>query len=198
MKPIACVTTAFLLATTPSAAHALDRVLRAEVLVPAPPESVWAAWTTPGGVATFFAPAARIEPRVDGSYDILFEPGNPPGQQGAEGMRIVAFEPLERLAFTWNAPPSIPAIRAQRTLVEIALEPAPGGATRLRFTQSGWGRGADWDRAYDYFDQAWGAVVLPRMVHRFTHGPLDWVGDPEVKPLGSMQVTLEPSRPRGR
>jgi uncharacterized protein YndB with AHSA1/START domain len=170
-----------------------DRVLRTELTVDAPIDDVWRAWTTEEGVRTFFAPAGRIEPRVDGAYDIYFFPERPAGQRGAEGMRILAFEPPRRLVFTWNAPPDIPAVRAQRTTVEIALEPAGPARTKLRFTHAGWGEGPDWDKAYGYFDQAWNAVVLPRLVHRFARGPVDWARRPDLRPVtDTLRVALEP------
>jgi uncharacterized protein YndB with AHSA1/START domain len=175
----------------PVPAVAADRVLRAELTLPAPVEDVWKAWTTEEGVKTFFAPGAHIEPRVDGAYEIFFNPAGPPGQRGAEGMRVLAFEAPRRLAFTWNAPPAIPAIRGQRTMVVIELEAAGPRQTHLRFTHLGWGQGKDWDAAYAYFDQAWGAVVLPRLRHRFASGPLDWSTDLKLPPVApSLRLAL--------
>ena len=75
----------------------------------------------------------------------------------------------------------------------VVLEFAADGAsaTRVRFTQLGWGDGADWDKAFDYFDQAWGAVALPRLVHRFEKGPIDWKAPPTLAPVGvTMKRTL--------
>jgi uncharacterized protein YndB with AHSA1/START domain len=43
-----------------------DRILRAEMDIPAPVEQVWRAWTTEEGIRSFFAPAARVDLRVDG------------------------------------------------------------------------------------------------------------------------------------
>ena len=179
---------------TAMSAAAGDRVLRAEMVIAAPVEDVWKAWASEEGVKTFFAPGAHIEPRVDGAYEIFFNPAGEPGQRGAEGMRVLAFEPPRRLAFTWNAPPTLPAIRGQRTMVVVELAPETPARTRLRFTQLGWGEGADWDKAYEYFDHAWGAVVLPRLKLRFEKGPLDWAAAPKdlaaVAP--SLRLKLRP------
>lgn len=175
-----------------------DRVLRAEMVIAAPVQDVWNAWASEEGVKTFFAPGAHIEPRVDGAYEIFFNPKGEPGHRGADGMRVLAFEPPRRLAFTWNAPPTIPTIRGQRTMVVIELEPETGtpARTRLRFTQLGWGEGADWDQAYEYFDHAWGGVVLPRLKQRFEKGPLDWTAPPrELPPVAaSLRVALRPDQ----
>jgi uncharacterized protein YndB with AHSA1/START domain len=126
-----------------------------------------------------------LEPRVDGLYEILFNPEGEAGRRGAEDMRILAFEPPRRLAFTWNAPPDLPDVRAQRTMVVVTLEPQEDGHTRLRFAHIGWGEGGDWDRAYAYFDRAWRAVVLPRLVHRFKGGPVDWSRPPTLEPVAA-------------
>jgi hypothetical protein len=62
----------------------------------------------------------------------------------------------------------------------------------MRFTHLGWGEGEDWDKAYAYFDHAWGAVVLPRLRQRFEKGPLDWSAAPATLPpvAPSLRVSL--------
>jgi uncharacterized protein YndB with AHSA1/START domain len=174
----------------PSIAAAQERVLRAELDLPASPATVWNLWTTAEGLRSFFAPGARIEPVVDGDFEILFSPDAPKGQRGAEGLRVIGFEPESRFAFTWNAPNELPSIRAQRTVVEIRLKPTASG-THMTFLHWGWGLGPEWDKAYDYFDKAWGGFVLPSLVNRITAGPLDWKTPPALEPLpGSLKSSL--------
>ena len=176
---------------TNTVVDAQERALRAELDLAAPPQVVWNLWTTVEGIQSFFAPGARIEPKVDGAYEILFSPEKPKGQRGAEDLRIVAFEPATRLAFTWNAPQELPSIRAQRTVVEIRLAPTASGGTRLTFLHWGWGVGPDWDKAFDYFDKAWGGFVLPSLQNRIAKGPIDWKQPPSITPLpGSMKQRL--------
>jgi uncharacterized protein YndB with AHSA1/START domain len=168
-----------------------ERVLRAEVIVPAPVSEVWKAWTTNEGITTFFAPQGKVDLRVDGTYDIWFNPKGKPNERGAEGMRILDVDPERRFAFTWNAPPSIPSIRGRRTVVVLDFVPQGGRATKLTFTHLGWGEGPDWDKAYDYFDHAWGGFVLPSLVRRFEQGPIDWTSEVRPTPLaGSLKQTL--------
>jgi uncharacterized protein YndB with AHSA1/START domain len=181
-------------ALVPLAAHA-DRVLRTELVIDAPVETLWKLWTTEAGLTSFFAPGCRIEPRVDGAFEIYFNPAAAPGLRGAEGTRIVAFEPDARLAFTWNAPPSQPTVRAQRTIVELRFQPQSPGTTRIAFTHYGWGNGPEWDAAYDYFDKAWSTFVLPNLVWRVAHGPIDWKSVPQIKDPGdSLKLELVPKR----
>jgi uncharacterized protein YndB with AHSA1/START domain len=161
-----------LLFLLPLALFATERAIEAEIQVPAPPAEVWQAWTTSEGIRTFFAPDARVELRVDGPFEIFINPLAEPGQRGADGMRILAFQPERMLAFTWNAPPHLPAARAQRTHVVVRLFPAEGG-TRVTLHHDGWGEGGEWDQACHYFAQAWPAV-LGNLKKRFETGPLDW------------------------
>ena len=147
--------------------------------------------TTEEGLKTFFAPGAHVELKVDGAFEILFSPEAKPGQRGAEGMRILGLEPMRRFAFTWNAPPSIPDIRGQRTVVILEFEPVGADRTRVGFTQMGWGCGPSWDKAFDYFDQAWSAIVLPRFRYAMEVGPLDFGNVPKLKPVvGTMKTAL--------
>jgi uncharacterized protein YndB with AHSA1/START domain len=166
-----------------SLAHAQPRWLVAEFELKAPVEKAWNAWTTSQGIASFFAPAGSVDLRVDGLYEIYFHPAAQPGQRGAEGMRILDLEPMTRFAFTWNSPPSIPKIREQRTVVILDFAPLDANRTRVIFTQIGWGKGDDWDKAYDYFDRAWNEVVLPQFKYAMEVGPIDWHNRPVLKPI---------------
>jgi len=156
----------------------VERVIDSEVTVPAPIAEVWEAWTTEGGARTFFAPQCRIELRPGGAYEMLFDLAAEPGKQGGEGMIVLAIDPQRMLSFTWNAPPSLPAVRAQMTHVVVRLSETGTGDTHVTLRHDGWGTGGEWDAAFDYFSRAWSGVVLPRLKYRFAHGPVDWSDPP--------------------
>jgi uncharacterized protein YndB with AHSA1/START domain len=151
-----------------------DRIIREEIFVRATIDEVWDAWTTEPGIRAFFAPACNVELRVGGPYEILFDPDAPPGERGAEGMRILAFQPKTMLAFTWTAPPHLTEVRGQLTHVLVRLREREGKRTEVTLTHSGWGEGGQWDEAFEYFKRAWGQIVLPRLRYRFSVGPVDW------------------------
>jgi len=155
-----------------AAAPAAERAIELETTVPAPVAEVWTAWTTTAGIKTFFAPDARVELRVDGPFEIFINPLDEPGRRGADDMRILAFQEERMLAFTWNAPPHLPAARAQRTHVVVRLFPVEGG-TRVTLRHDGWGDGGEWDQAFAYFSKAWPGV-LANLRKRFETGPIDW------------------------
>jgi uncharacterized protein YndB with AHSA1/START domain len=159
-----------------------ERVLTGEIVVDANLEEAWAAWTTEAGIRSFFAPACNIVIQPDGPYEIFFMPDAEPGLRGGDGLKVTAVQPKQMLSFTWNAPPSLPAVRPQRTHVVIRFFPE-GDKTRVTLFHSGWGSGGQWDQAFEYFDSAWNDVVLPRMVWRFKHGPVDWEKPPSAEQL---------------
>ena len=142
-----------------------------ETEVAASVEDVWNAWTTVDGVKSFFAGGANIEPHPDGMYEIFFDPSQPAGHRGADGMRILIFEPNQRLAFTWNAPAKFPHARAQRTHVTISLKPIDATHTRVRLVHDGFGDSEEWKAVHEYFTKAWGEIVLPRLKARFEPKP---------------------------
>lgn len=160
-------------AALPAHVQAAERALVHEVTVAATPEQAWAAWTTRDGITSFFAPDAVIDARVGGAFHIHIDPDAPAGERGADDMRFMALQPPRMLSFDWNAPPSLPQVRAQRTFVVVRLEPVDATHTRVRLHHTGWGDGGEWDQAHAYFDRAW-PRVLANLKQRFEAGPVDW------------------------
>ncbi|TDP73264.1 SRPBCC family protein [Roseateles toxinivorans] len=158
---------------TGGSAAAAERSLDKEVVINASLDQAWAAWTTREGITSFFAPDAQIEARVGGAFHIYIDPGAMPGNKGADDMRFMALSPKRMLSFDWNAPPSLPEARQQRTFVVLRFEPVDEKQTRIKLHHTGWGDGGEWDKAYAYFDRAWGGV-LANLKARFETGPKDW------------------------
>lgn len=156
-----------------ASAGAAERSIDKEVVVAASVDEVWDAWTTRAGITSFFAPDARIDPKVGGAFEIYIDPLGAPGQRGADDMRFLALQPKKMLSFDWNAPPHLPAARQQRTFVVVRLEPVAEKRTRVTLHHTGWGDGGEWDKAYAYFDRAWSGV-LGNLKKRFDTGPMDW------------------------
>jgi len=99
----------------------MPRVIQKEVIVPASLAEVWNAWTTVRGVASFFAPKAKLELAIGGTYEMYFDPDAPPGSQGSEGCKVLSYLPQQMLSFDWNAPPQFPNVRKERTRLVILL-----------------------------------------------------------------------------
>jgi uncharacterized protein YndB with AHSA1/START domain len=151
-----------------------ERRIVKEVVVKAPAEAVWKAWTTSEGITSFFAPEAIVEPTPGGAFFIHMNPYGEPGMKGADDMRVLGVQENRMISFSWNAPPHLPEARKQRTFVIVRLIPATPGETRVRLTHTGWGDGGQWDQTYAYFDRAWGNV-LKNLEKRFEENkPFDW------------------------
>jgi uncharacterized protein YndB with AHSA1/START domain len=102
-----------------------------ELILPAPPERVWAALTRADQLAAWFGTRALVGALEPGAAIVFI-------WDGADGPRTITrgtievVEPPRRFAFRWRVGEAqVPATR-----VEFVLEPHPAG-TRLRLTESG-------------------------------------------------------------
>jgi uncharacterized protein YndB with AHSA1/START domain len=155
-----------------------DHTIRLEKTVDVPPDRAFEMWATEAGVRSFYAPAAHIDPRVGGRYEILFAPDKDPQglSHGTTGARILKYEPGRSLWFEWiafaadanlgaNAPPVVPRMERDEkplpTWVEIDLLPVDGrpGATRVRFAHHGFRTGGRWEESFAWFSKAWAGVL---------------------------------------
>ena len=159
--------------TAMTAASGAERAVDKQVVVAAPIEAVWQAWTSRDGIRSFFAPDAEIDARVGGAFHIHMDPLAEPGMKGADDMRFMALQRPTMLSFDWNAPTSLPEARKQRTFVVVRLADIDGRSTRVTLHHTGWGDGGEWDKTYAYFDRAWGAI-LGKLQASFVSGPVDW------------------------
>ena len=154
------------------------RVVQKEVKVNAPVEQVWNAWTTSDGASKFFAPEARIELALGGSYELYFDLKAPKGSRGSEGCKVLSFLPMEMLSFEWNAPPEFPEVRKEQmkkhTWVVVRFYPIEQNQTKVRLAHLGWREGQEWEKVFQYFMRAWD-IVLGRLEHTFATGkPINW------------------------
>jgi uncharacterized protein YndB with AHSA1/START domain len=150
--------------------------VKKSAMVSAAPQDVWAAWTTVEGATSFFAPAARIEARPGGPYEIWFAPEAPDGSRGSEGCTVISIDPPKRLSFTWNFPPSIPELRDKGVLARVTVEFLPGsmdGSTLVSLVHDEFPEGEAGEKGRAYFEKAWD-TVLARLQQRFRSGPVDW------------------------
>ena len=154
-------------------AGAQERAINEKITVKANVDDVWKAWTTSDGIKSFFAPDAKVELKVEGPFQVYINPFAEPGMKGADDMKIIGFQEKKMLTFTWNAPPSLPEARKQRSVVIVRLIPRGDALTDVTLYHIGWGEGGEWDKAYDYFAKAW-PNVLKNLQKRFDSGPVDW------------------------
>ncbi len=128
------------------------KVLIHEATVELPLEKVWWAWTTNEGVQSFLAVDSEIDFRVGGHYNLaLYEKSS----QLLKENKILSFIPHKMFSFEFAIPDQFPNIQKENTWVVIELIPRSPKETDVKITHLGWGKGVEWNAAYDYFKQTW-------------------------------------------
>lgn len=150
-------------------------VLRHEVVVSAPPEAVWDAFTTAEGWMSWAVPFARIDFRLGGRIETSYELTAAPGDPANILSRILAFLPGRMLAFqAERPPPDFPHPELLEGLFSV-VEIAPHGEHASRVTVSGVGyTNAPGHRELRTFFERGNAWTLERLAERFASGPVDW------------------------
>jgi uncharacterized protein YndB with AHSA1/START domain len=129
-----------------------DRIERTVELAH-PPEQVWAALTTGGGLAAWFGDEATIDLRPGGSARMRWT-GGP-----TVDMRVERVEEPAVFGFTWPVY-GLPEDDPRRTYVEFTLEPA-GAGTRLTVVESGFAQLPEdaYRKAYDGNTRGWASEL---------------------------------------
>jgi uncharacterized protein YndB with AHSA1/START domain len=172
-----------------------EKAISEKITVKANVDDVWKAWTTNDGIRSFFAPDAKVEPRPGGAFQIYMNPLAEPGFKGADDMVVLAVQEKRLLSFTWNAPPSLPEARKQRTVVIVRFVARGDALTDVTLYHAGWGEGGEWDKTYDYFVKAWPSV-LKNLKKRFDDGPINWT--PWLEQLKKSQEKSQAAQPAAK
>jgi uncharacterized protein YndB with AHSA1/START domain len=122
----------------------MGRRLEKRIELDATPEQVWEVIATDHGTAAWFVPH-RIDPEA-GTLSMDF------GGGFEVAGRITAWEPGHRFAYEGSEPPEN---GRPDYAYEFVVEGRDGGGTVLRFVQSGFLDGDDWDAEYSSFDTGW-------------------------------------------
>jgi uncharacterized protein YndB with AHSA1/START domain len=130
-----------------------------EAVIRAPVEDVYRAWTDGKAFAAAYGPdrpelGGDIDLAIGGRYEWLWD-----GVTGSNDCQVLSFIPGRMVSFSWNAPPTQPDSRAQRTWVVVETSPADGGATHVRLTHLGFGPEPHWVETREYFQKAWPHVL---------------------------------------
>jgi uncharacterized protein YndB with AHSA1/START domain len=134
-----------------SRAHAIvqQRVLAAS------PEEVFAAWSDPESLRVWMCPGdlrwaeAEVDFRVGGRFRIVMHGDTPYAQHG----EYLEIDPPKRLVFTWISEWISEA--EAHTRVEVTLEPASDGGTRLQLVHDALPPGD----AYAGHEEGWRSIL---------------------------------------
>lgn len=143
-----------------------EKAVKFEVMIPAPVEKVWEAFTTNAGLTTWLWSNVTVDLRPGGDWTVHY-PGGATG-----GGTIVSLIPGRQLVMRAMAPEKFPTVRRERTRVVWDFD-AVGSETRVTLTQTGWKDGQEWDDAYEYLAKG-NAQLLDQLRYRFVKGPIDW------------------------
>lgn len=151
-----------------------SRTLVHELVVPAPPDQVYAAVTTPEGWTTWAVRNAWASTSDPDLMETSYVPGAAQGDARNIRQRYLLRVPNRLVAFrTVQAPTGFPhADDFYRVTHIIELEPA-GAGTRVRLTGAGYPAGAAGDTLLGFFREG-NRTSLEQLRTRFVSGPIDW------------------------
>lgn len=127
-----------------------------EIWIEAEPERAWNAWTQSDRVTLWFAPAADIEPKSGGKFELFFNPDRK-DSMSTFGCKIIRYDEPRSFTFQWKGPDTFADTMNQQerlTLVKVTLEPANRG-TAVRLEHSGWMDTEAWNQARQWHVEAW-------------------------------------------
>ena len=142
------------------------RDLQQSVVIEAPVAMLWKSFTDPAEFRRWNSPVSAIDMRVGGSLEASYNPKAVIGDPNNIKHRVITFLP-ERLIVFQNiqAPRQLPGAQAfQRTVIVVEFEPLGPTRTKVTLSCTGWGKDADSDRLYRFF-QADNAEELERWKH---------------------------------
>jgi len=141
--------------------------LRMEVRVPGKRDVVWAAFTTTEGLDSWLWKDCSVDLRKGGGWLVHFTPTS------TGGGTIERIKPGREITIHAMAPEQFPTVRSVGTTATFQFEAQGDTATLVRLVQTGWKRGEEWDKAFDYLAKG-NAQLLGQLRYRFTVGPIDW------------------------
>lgn len=124
--------------------------------IKATPEEVFRAVTDPAQIVKWFAPWARVDPRVGGEYSVSWDPEMTGGGVISvwDPPRHFAQYSLRSVAYNGQGKPVETGVE-QKIVIDYYIEAIGDGMTRLRLVQSGFGPEAAWDDEYDATRTGW-------------------------------------------
>jgi uncharacterized protein YndB with AHSA1/START domain len=152
------------------------RTLRQSIVVAAPLQAVWEAFSSAAGWRSWAAPFAVVDFRLGGVIETSYRPDARAGDPANIRNEIGAYLPPRLLAIrNVQAPPNtsfdVPAFQTLHTIV--LLESVDAQRTRVITAQPGYREGAAFDGVLKHF--TWGnAWTLEKLKERFESGPIDW------------------------
>ena len=131
-----------------------ERVLRFEFTIPVSKQDVWQLLATAEGWKKWAAPVVSVDLKVGGSILTNYDKTKQPGDSGTIRLPIINYLEGEILTLKVVLNESfVESVRRDdQNLQEIIqIFDLGGNKTKVVSSMIGWGEGADWDKAYEFF-----------------------------------------------
>jgi uncharacterized protein YndB with AHSA1/START domain len=145
-----------------------DSRLDHEGIVNAPPDQVWAAFTTRKGLESWMAAHAEIEIKLGGTMKSQYDPKGTVDDASAIENTILSYEPLSMLSFkVTKAPKGFPFPNAIKNMWTVVYFEAQGEkATRVRVVSMGFGNDDESKKMREFFNRG-NAFTLQLLQKRY-------------------------------
>lgn len=132
-----------------------DERLVQTILIEAPIEEVWDAWTTTEGILKWMVPAGRVDFRISGNYTSTYDPSGDLDGDEVIVNSILAYDPHKMIAFkTTRTPASFPFTEAMaRTWSVVYFEDAGIDKVLVRVHGLGYGDDEESQQMKQFFVQ---------------------------------------------
>lgn len=133
-----------------------EKVLQLSVVVPVDVQTAWKLFTTDDGLKKWIAPVAHIEYMSGGNITTNYDSSKPLDDPSSIRLPIINYLENEFITLKVNLNGNFPEScrKSDQNLQEIVqLKPVDAGHTRIISSMIGWGKGADWDKTYAFFEK---------------------------------------------
>ncbi|WP_102027852.1 SRPBCC family protein [Salirhabdus sp. Marseille-P4669] len=137
------------------------KAITSDVTIQSELELVWYAWTLSERVSQWFAPEAVVDPKVGGSFELYFIPGNKE-EMNTRGCKILKLIEKETLVFTWKGPDPFQNLMNKEdelTVVNVKFEKVDDSNTKVVVTHDGFKEEEIWSEAFNWHQAAWKQVL---------------------------------------
>lgn len=151
------------------------RTMVHSIVVHAPVEKLWAAFTTAEGWRSWAVPFAVMDFRVGGIIETSYDPSAQRGDANNIQNKILAYIPKRMLAFqAVKAPAGFPGAELLPSLWNVVeFAPLKGNRTRVRLSGLGYGRDAGRETLFQFFKRG-NDASLAALREALEQGPKDW------------------------
>jgi uncharacterized protein YndB with AHSA1/START domain len=148
-----------------------EKVVRVETTLRQSPETVWESFSTEEGLKCWAAPIVKLDLRTGGALETNYDKSAAIGSPGTISLRILNYVDAELITFKVKLNETFSErLRSEDDRLQeiVQLQRLPNGGTRLVSSMVGWGSGAEWDKAIEFFARGneWSYQNLAKCVAR--------------------------------